>query len=139
MAATNFGSPVLTEAELRVHRTIAVPMYRRLDRTGAMARTDAFTLGFGRTDQLLDHFSRHGVELGLRSVEDYCWRADEFLGGLKGLRVVECTRRGGDRVRYDTETHEFGTIDMNSKLRTFYRVRPHLRNLSYFRAKCAEH
>lgn len=104
-----------------------------------MPRTEVFTLGFGRKDQLLDHFGKHGARLGSPTLDDYCWRADEFLGGPMRKHVVECKRSGGDRVRYHRLTHEFGVVDMSGKIRTFYLPKPHNQSLTYFWAKCAEY
>lgn len=66
----------------------------------------ALTLGFEDDDEWQDHFDDHHHLLGIATKEEYLGAADLFLGGPLRTTVLECTRRVGDIVRYDTVTQE---------------------------------
>lgn len=68
------------------------------------------TKGF-HPSELADHFMKHvllGREFKVSSALEYERLADGFLGGIRRPSTHECKRRGGDLVRYDRVTEEFG-------------------------------
>src|SRR5271165_1016470 len=83
------------------------------------------TKGFLNYRQRARHFSEHGVDFGASNANDYEQIADAFLGGAAPLGSVhECTRKMGDKVRYDPTTQAYGVLDSRGVIRTFYKPVP---------------
>ena len=109
--------------------------------------------------QLGMHFSKHGSEFGAADAGDYEQRADAFLTGVRPAHVQECRRSGGDVIRFDPMSDEYGVIDSTGTVRTYFRpvpcatLNPSLRaaaqragqchgapdNLTYFRNECLKY
>jgi len=83
----------------------------------------ALTLGFDPV-LLPDHFQWHGADFAVGSKEEYENLADTFLGGPKAPTAEECNRLGGDVVRYDPMTEEFGVLGTDGVIRTYYKPVP---------------
>ena len=88
-----------------------------------------------------DHFVKHGADFGVGTPEDYEALADAFLAGPRGPSTMEYTRSRGDRIRYDTQTDEFGVVSVNGVVRTYFRPVPgvthrYSTNLEYFNRTC---
>lgn len=105
----------------------------------------AFTLGFRDEISSLDHFSRHGARLGVATLEEYIKKADIFLGGPKDSDIIECVRQNGNILRYNPVSDEFGVIDANKVILTFYVINLDLRakakyptNINYFQRQCLQ-
>lgn len=114
------------------------------------------TKGFVNLRQRDRHFSEHGADFGASNAKDYEVSADLFLGGTASSSVHECTRRAGDKVRYDPATEAYGVIDSAGVIRTFFKPVPcsslpasvrravrlsgrchgYQTNLLYFKAEC---
>ena len=56
--------------------------------------------------------------------------ADRFLGAAKNPSTLECTRAGGDIVRFDCKTEEYGVRDASGFIRTYFRPEPRRHGLS---------
>jgi filamentous hemagglutinin len=87
------------------------------------------TKGFLNARQRNRHFAEHGADFGASNAIDYEASADLFLGGTVPSGVHECTRKQGDKLRYDPKTQNYGVIGSNDVIRTF---------LSRFRARCCQ-
>ena len=114
------------------------------------------TKGFLNARQRNRHFTEHGADFGASNATDYEALADVFLGGSTPTGVEECTRKQGDKLRYDPKTEALGVIDAAGIIRTFYKPVPcvtlpanvrsamkqagrchsYANNLSYFQAEC---
>jgi hypothetical protein len=95
-----------------------------------------FTHGFRDRDELRRHFLRHGGHLGCATSLGYEAMADAFLGGPIGANVAECTR-GGDLVRYNQVTQEFGVLAPGGIIRTYLILgRSPAQNRLYFLRNC---
>ena len=106
--------------------------------------------------QLRLHYAEHGTDLGAISASQYEQLADEFLGGAKRQDVEECKRSRGDVIRFDLSTNEYGVLDGNRVIRTYFKPVPcgslpdakrmamrqagrchgQMTNLDYFREEC---
>ena len=101
-----------------------------------------FTLGFETYVDLIDHYGRHGQELGALDPVDYERMADEFMGQPPAdpALVLQCRRRNGDLVRYNQVTEEFGVLRRDLVIKSYYRADPQVHkcenNLVYFRQEC---
>src|ERR1035438_468161 len=83
------------------------------------------TKGFLNTRQRSRHFNEHGADFSASNAVEYEQFADTFLGGAALLgSVQECTRKKGDKVRYDPTTQAYGVIDGGGIIRTFYKPVP---------------
>lgn len=93
---------------------------------------------FASTRHLRDHFQKHGAALGCATSLSYEQRADGFFSGTVSGAVLECVRPGGDVVRYNQTTHEFGVMHANGCVATFMRLTGTVaQNLAYFQAQCS--
>jgi filamentous hemagglutinin len=94
---------------------------------------------FADNTRLLDHFARHGRDVGATSAADYERLASDFLTGPLATGVLEKTRANGDIVRFDPATQLFGIIRPNGIIRTFFKPDPAVHglasNLDYFNAQ----
>lgn len=50
--------------------------------------------------------------------------ADDFLGSVKPINVLECNRKRGDTIRYDPSTEAYGVLDKNDVIRTYFKPTP---------------
>lgn len=94
-----------------------------------------FTLGFADTVKLIDHYDRHGTDFGAKSEAEYEQQADSFLGGPAATGTLECFRRNGDLVRYNTLTSEFGVLHADNTIGTYWRLNKQ-DNMAYFKRQC---
>lgn len=94
-----------------------------------------FTLGFADNTRLVEHFVKHGSEVGAKTESDYEHLADSFLGGSKATGTFECLRSNGDLVRYNATTREFGILTANGYIRTYYPLYKR-DSMAYFRKQC---
>jgi hypothetical protein len=67
------------------------------------------------------HWGKHWDDFGCRTVARYEHMADRFLSGPRLPRFFECTRSGGDFIRYDTATNEFAVLALDGMIRTYYK------------------
>jgi hypothetical protein len=74
--------------------------------------------------ELAIHYARHRHDFQVATIADYERLADGFLAKPKSPQLLECTRRLGDFVRYDTITMEFAVRSANGVTRTYFKPRP---------------
>lgn len=82
------------------------------------------TKGFVNVKQLHRHFTEHGGDFGASNAKEYQDYADRFLGGPLTTDLHECTRRKGDKLRYNPKTQDYGVLDSRGMIRTCYRPVP---------------
>jgi hypothetical protein len=73
------------------------------------------------------HFVKHVQQRKDISASDelaYEALADQFLGGAKRPSMLECMRAGGDTIRFDCKTDEYGIRDASGFIRTYFRPDP---------------
>jgi hypothetical protein len=112
--------------------------------------------GFANTRQLSRHFIAHAADFKATKASDYERRADAFLAGDRANSVRECKRTGGDTIRFEVNTQEFGVLGADGFIRTYFKpvpcsiLSPSIRrimklagrchrfssNLKYFSAEC---
>lgn len=104
-----------------------------------------YTNGFSNDKALIDHFTRHGPLLGINTEKEYEERADIFCGAPLDpaqTHIHECTRRGGDKIRYNQLTEEWGVLSSGNVIRTYYILSTALvkygSGLTYYRLECAK-
>ena len=106
---------------------------------------DVYTLpltnGFN-PDERSDHFKKHGKDFNARTEFEYEFKADRFLGAVKKPTMLDCVRqRGGDTLRFNPSTDEFGIISPKREIKTYFKPSPQIHNqgtnLDYFRKRCA--
>ena len=79
------------------------------------------------------HFHKHVQQICDVVASDeivYETMADQFLGLPKKPSTLECKRAGGDIVRFDCKTDEYGICDANGFIRTYFRADPSYHKLS---------
>jgi hypothetical protein len=90
------------------------------------------TKGFGPGERFR-HFTKHVQKRrNIAAVDEMAYEAmaDQFLGGAKKPSTLECTRAGGDLVRFDCKTDEYGICDVGGFIRTYFRPEPSRHGLS---------
>ena len=100
------------------------------------------TKGFCPTT-LGDHFRKHVTlrrEFLATTMYDYESLADKFMSSPLTATMRQCKRVGGDIVRYDSATDEFGILDSTGVIRSYYRPDPKRHgektNLDYWKREC---
>src|SRR6266446_1399922 len=102
-------------------------------------------MAFSNPRQLSRHFTEHGVEFGAATSHDYEQMADIFLTGPLSPSMMQCRRRKGDLVRFDTASGAYGILDQNNIVRTFFKPIPCVsvalpqRALAKQRGRCHDH
>jgi pyocin large subunit-like protein len=97
--------------------------------------------------ELADHYAKHGADFPVSDDRQYEAQAAQFLVGPRRASLLECFRSGGDLVRYDAATEEFGVLSGNGVIRTYYKPVPcrvrmvpfchgEVDNIQYFRRTC---
>ncbi len=95
-------------------------------------------------DSLLEHFHRHGAEVGASTPDEYEAMADAFLLGERPGEVKECRRpppKDATICRYSPVTEEYGVKQEGAYIITYFIPVPMVEhrfatNLEYFRHKC---
>jgi filamentous hemagglutinin len=96
-----------------------------------------FTNGVRDAGELRRHFFKHGAGLGSYTTWQYEALADVFLGGPIANDMAEFARPGGDRVRYNQTTQEFGTMTAAGVIKTYLILaRSPAQNRVYFCQNC---
>lgn len=71
-----------------------------------------------------EHFGWHRIDFGVKKVAVYEMLADRFLCGPQPAGTFQCTRSpGGDMVRFNQATNEFGILSRDNVIRTYYTPR----------------
>lgn len=97
--------------------------------------------GFANDERLQDHFDDHAKEFEppFATKDDYEGAAKNFMHGDLPDGALEKTRPGGDRVRYNPDTEEFGVASKDDVIRTYYKPDPEIHkyptNRDYFDAQ----
>ncbi|MBI3909532.1 MAG: hypothetical protein HY320_01195 [Armatimonadetes bacterium] len=99
-----------------------------------------FTSGFDPA-RLADHFAKHSGDFGAKTAAEYEAMADAFLGGPLPTDAIQATRvGGGDLVRYNPVTNEFGVLAKSGVIRSYFKPDPKVHGLpsnpDYFHAEC---
>lgn len=118
-----------------------------------------YTVGFRSSVDLLEHFTKHGAEVGASNVDEYETMADLFLGGPLPPTAQECIRLcDNDLIRFEQYTDLYGVLQSAKIIRTLYKPIPcsslpagqqarfrkrrrchqHASNLLYFQSECAK-
>jgi pyocin large subunit-like protein len=86
---------------------------------------------FASEAKLLKHFEDHGAEFGnsFKNASEYLKGAKDFFNNITD-DVIQMTRKNGDVVQYNTKTNEFGVIDKEGIIRTFFKPK---RSTEYFK------
>ena len=85
----------------------------------------ALTKGFKSALHPSDHFRNHGARLGIGDEGTYLRKADSFLGSPKPRTAHEFRRSwNNDLVRYDPTADEYGVLDEDGYIKTYYKPDP---------------
>jgi len=80
------------------------------------------------------------VEVNAVDEQHYLELADGFLGGPRSDEVEECQRRDGATVRWNRISHEFGVLDGDRYILTYFIADPRWHgfrnNRLYFEYEC---
>ena len=80
-------------------------------------------IGFHSHQRLMDHFHRHGRELGCAEAAAYLQLAQALRDRPAGGDVLELRRADGTTTRFDRGSGAFLAFDDDLVLRTFFRPR----------------
>jgi hypothetical protein len=88
----------------------------------------------------MDHFQRHGHELGFSTPQEYEAAAIVLFAADLSATLLECLRPSRDIARLDMVNTLFGVLSNDLYVRTLYR--PHPRHgetkRAYFTRQCAQ-
>ena len=74
--------------------------------------------------ELAIHFWKHRADFAAVTEAEYERAAARFLRSRKRPNLLECSRIGGDLVRYDTATEEFAVLSSGGITRTYFKPVP---------------
>ena len=100
--------------------------------------------GFVSLEEKENHFLDHNREFEpeFESADEYETAAIEFLTKKAWNTMLECVRRNGDVIRFDTRTNEFAICNRYRQLKTYYKPDTYWHkqesNLAYFKGQCAK-
>lgn len=70
--------------------------------------------------RLEGHFDDHGGEVGAKDAKDYEKKAHNFMAKPATETVEDLITDDGHRLRYDFATNEFGSVDEDGGIHTYY-------------------
>ena len=80
-------------------------------------------IGWKSSKSLRDHFNKHGKkEMGLDSKSDYLEIAEEFFRVREGPSLILRRQKSGDYFKYNFETREFGILNSDFQIVTYYQL-----------------
>ncbi len=82
------------------------------------------SFGFDSYESRFEHYMDHRQQYADCPISEYEEMADEFLTKPKEAHVLECFRKCGDKLRYDTRTGDFGIINRHMKIKTYFKPIP---------------
>jgi hypothetical protein len=90
------------------------------------------TKGFSPGERYRHYLKHVQVRHDFASPDELAYEAlaDQFLGGVKRPSTLECMRAGGDLVRFDCKTDEYGICDASGFIRTYFRPDPKIHGMS---------
>jgi filamentous hemagglutinin len=110
---------------------------------------------FANPIKRFEHFYDHGNEVGASDERSYEFMAERFLIDPRPVHVMECLRSGGDILRFNPATDEFGILAWDGSIRTYFKPVPCVNlppsllgikrchnltsNLDYFKRECMAH
>jgi RHS repeat-associated protein len=87
-----------------------------------LAREGAERLVGFAAGRWLEHFEKHGAEVGAKTAVEYLRGANALIRGGKGVETF--VRSGGDKLFYREATNEFGVLAKDGKtIRTYFKPR----------------
>ena len=89
-----------------------------------------------RFGKRLDHFDRHRLEHHWTDQFEYEEAADRFLTSPLHPPAVECVRRDGTKVRFNSLTCEFGILRADNCISTYFYRRTN--GHAYFEEQCGK-
>jgi len=72
----------------------------------------------------MDHFGRHGHELGFATPQEYEAAAISLFSAELSPTLPECTRPSSDIARFDLIYEHFGVLSRDLFVKTLYKPRP---------------
>lgn len=87
---------------------------------------NAFTYSFKNTEELKEHFLKHGRETNCKTPKKYLKRANKIIKSKKSLKKLE--KDDGDKVYFNKKTGEIVFLSPKGYIRSFY-----LSDIDYFK------
>ncbi len=88
--------------------------------------------GFQDSTLLNNHFAKHGSDYGALTPGEYEQQAIDFMSGGPDAYELQLRRPGGDYVRWNMVTDEFGVVTPRGVIRTYYGISGRVDALAYF-------
>jgi RHS repeat-associated protein len=88
--------------------------------------------GFANNPRLARHFNDHGADFGADTPAEYQQQAINFMSGTPDANELQLQRPGGDYVRFNQTTGEFGIATPDGTIRTYYDISGRANPLDYF-------
>lgn len=114
-------------------RTSASPP-RTEDGAASRASTLGGGKGFRSTQQLDEHYAKHGAEFGRVSEQEYLRQAQRLRDAPAGGSIEELRRSDGTVSRFDRQSGAFIAFNSDGTIRTFFKPND---GESYFRRQAS--
>ncbi len=76
------------------------------------------TFTFRNNDLLEEHYSKHGIQMGFSSAQEYETAANNVINSVDVMAKIE--KEDGDTVYYLEKTNEFVVLSTDGYLRTYF-------------------
>ena len=73
---------------------------------------------FRSNEQYINHYEKHGIEMGFDSAEDYLAAANKVISSKDALHKLEA--EDNDHIYYLEETNEFVVLSQDGYIRTYF-------------------
>ena len=112
-----------TELVTTIQDTSATQDITTVEETTTILETTSIEDGYVRyyfrnNDRLIQHYEKHGIEMGFASAEDYEKSASDVLNNPNSLHKLEA--EDNDDVYYLESTGEFVILSTDGYIRTYY-------------------
>lgn len=112
-----------TELVTTIQDTSATQDITTVEETTTILETTSIEDGYVRyyfrnNDRLIQHYEKHGIEMGFASAEDYEKSASDVINNPNSLHKLEA--EDNDDVYYLESTGEFVILSTDGYIRTYY-------------------
>lgn len=81
---------------------------------------DKYTYKFYDANTFLEHYKKHGSDVGCRSIEDYLKAANRVICDKNSLHK---TLPDGDKIYYNKKNGDYVVVSHSGYIRTYYKTR----------------
>ena len=116
------------EIEIRSHKSFIVKFFEKIvtSESSLLRAQNSFGFTFKNTEELKEHFIKHGRESNCQTPKKYLKTANKIIKSKKSLRKTE--KEDGDKVYFNKKTGGIVFVSPKGYIRSFY-----ISDIDYFK------